>query len=147
MQHKRKQRKLTTRIPQLCGYVFCCCFLCGYASRAFCKTCQRASHRPMSTPYRLSGNVEKTRCHLASKALRVALVSFSFLLFFFCRIHCKLCPGHGEAAAACCVGLLRGPEAAFHDPVSRIWQMKPARNEKVVLSCTFPCRERANMQQ
>lgn len=82
------------------------------------------------------------------------LVSFSFLLFFFCRIHCKLCPGHGEAAAACCVGLLRGPEAAFHDPVSRntafsffFWQMKPARNEKVVLSCTFPCRERANMQQ
>ena len=110
----------------------------------------------MSTPYRLSGNVEKMRCHLASKAIRVAESCFLFVSFgpFFCRTHCKLCPGHGEAAAACCVGLLRGPEAAFHDPVVSgnaaflfFCKMKPARNEKVVPSCTFPCRESTNMQQ
>ena len=37
----------------------------------------------MSTPYRLSGNVEKTRCHLASKALRVAESCFLFVSFVF----------------------------------------------------------------
>ena len=64
----------------------------------------------MSTPYRLSGNVEKTGCHLVSKAVSVAESCFLFVSFgSFCyRIHCKLCPGHGEAAAACCAGLLRG---------------------------------------
>ncbi len=77
------------------------------------------------------------------------LFPFRFVWFFL------LCPGHGEAAAACCAGLLRGRKQRSMMQLFRgiqrfpffFLQMKPARNAVVVPSYTFPCRERTDMQQ